>query len=76
MRNSAQHEILNAHRYNKYPLFQVKNAIILLIDVKMPINVGILTFMTRKKFHAQLTSMNVVKTSNFDRLFNDDRCFL
>ena len=40
MLNSFEHEILNAHKYIQ----------ILLINVKMPIVVGILTFISRKKF--------------------------
>ena len=53
MFNSVEHEILNAHKYRKK-----KSAFYLnlecffspFINVKMPTIVGILTFMSRKKF--------------------------
>ena len=52
--NSAEHEILTAHNYWKYPksmensgLGHRSQSFILLINVKMPTIVGILTFMSR-----------------------------
>ena len=62
MLNSAEHELLNGHKYKKYQEIQLfsdsdkpRMLFFLLINVKMPtIVVGILTFMNRKKFHAQL----------------------
>ena len=55
--NSAEHEILNAHKYknNKtFTFYTVSDKPImlffLLITVKMPTIVGILTFMSRKIF--------------------------
>ena len=57
MLNSAEHEILNAHKYKKYQEIELftgsDKPIVLfswLINVKMPTIVGILTFMSRKKF--------------------------
>ena len=54
MLNSAEHEILNSHNYKnikKFSFFQaVDNAIFLLINVKMPTIVGILTFMSGENF--------------------------
>ena len=54
---SAEHEILSAHRYKKYQEIQLFSGsgkpvmqFFLLINVKMPITVGILTFMSRKNF--------------------------
>ena len=66
MLNSAEHENLNDHKYkniNKFSNFQAQMSlecyfhayIFMLINVKMPTVVGILTFMSRKKFHAQLS---------------------
>ena len=55
MLNSAEHEILNAHKYKKYQEIQVfagsdkpRMLYFLLVHVKMPTIVGILTFMSRK----------------------------
>ena len=56
MLKSAEHEILNAHEYtnikNQFFLGSDKPIILffLLINVKMPTIVGVLTFMSRKKF--------------------------
>ena len=57
MLNSAAHEILNAHKYKKYQEIQhfsgpglPRMLFSLLINVKMPTIVGILTFMSRKNF--------------------------
>ena len=57
MLNSAEREILNAHKYKytkKFSFFQAqikpRMLFFLLINVKMPIIVGILTFMSRKYF--------------------------
>ena len=61
MLNSAEHEILNAHKYKrimKFGLFRLRqaypNAIFPLINVKMPTIVGIITFMSRKNFMLSL----------------------
>ena len=55
MLNSDEHEILNAYKYKKYQeiwLFlssdKPRVLFFLLLNVKMPIIVGILTFMSRK----------------------------
>ena len=57
MLNSVEHEILNAHKYKKYQEIQLfldsdkpRMLFFLLINVKMPTIIGILTFMDRKKF--------------------------
>ena len=57
MLNSAEHEILNAHKsenIKKLSIFlgsdKPRMLFFLLINVKMPTVVGILTFMSRKKF--------------------------
>ena len=57
MLNSVEHEILNAHKYKnikKFSFFSDSDKPImlffLLINVKMPTIVGILTFMSRKNF--------------------------
>ena len=57
MLNSAEHEILNAHKYkniNKLSIFsgsdKPRMLFSLLIKVEMPTIVGISTFMSRKKF--------------------------
>ena len=57
MLNSAEHEISNAHKYKKNQEIQafsrsgkLKMLFFLLINVKMPTFVGILTFMSRKNF--------------------------
>ena len=57
MLNIDEHVILNAHKYKKYQenrhfLDSDKHRMLffLLINVKMPTTVGILTFMSRKKF--------------------------
>ena len=57
MLNSVEHEILNAHKYKKYIQNQRFSGVekprmvfFLLINVKMPTIVGILTFISRKNF--------------------------
>ena len=57
MLNSAEHEILNAHNYKKYQEIQLfsgsdkpRMLFVMLINVKMPTIVGILTFVSRKNF--------------------------
>ena len=57
MRNSAEHEVLNAHKYKsikKFSLFLAQISqecyISLRINVKVTTIVGILTFMGRKNF--------------------------
>ena len=57
MLNSAEHEILNAHKYkniNKFINFsgsdKLRMLLFLLIKVEMPTIVGILTCTSRKKF--------------------------
>ena len=57
MLNSVEHEILNAHKYKKYQEIWFilgsdihKMLFFPLTYVKMPTIVGILTFMSRKKF--------------------------
>ena len=57
MINSAEHEILNAHKYKNFKKSNIflgsdKHRMLFfpLINVKMPTIVGILTFMSRKKF--------------------------
>ena len=53
MLNSTEHEILNAHKYKiRLSLGPVKHRMLFfpLIYVTMPTIVGILTFMSRKKF--------------------------
>ena len=59
MLNSVKHEILNAHKYKNIKKFgvilgsdQPRMLFLPLISVKMPTIVGILTFMSRKKFMA------------------------
>ena len=58
MLNSVEHEILNAHKYEnikKFSFLQTNRMLFfLLIDVKMPTIVGILTFMSRKTFMLNL----------------------
>ena len=64
MLNSAEHEILNAHEYMykniKKAIFssldKPRTLFFLLIYVKMPTFVGILTFMSRKKIICFITS--------------------
>ena len=55
--NSVEHEILNAHKYKNIKEIQLfpdsdkpRMLFFLLINVKMPTIVGILTFMSRKNF--------------------------
>ena len=55
--NSVEHEILNAHKYKNIKKFvfflgsdKSRMLFFPLINVKMPTVVGILTFMSRKKF--------------------------
>ena len=61
MLKSVEHEILNAHKYKniKFGLFlgsgKPRMLFFPLKDVKMPPIVGILTFMSRKNFHVQLS---------------------
>ena len=62
MLNSAEHEILNAHKYKKMKKnqhfsgsYKPRMLLFLLINVKMPTVVGILTFMSKKKNHAHLS---------------------
>ena len=57
MLNSVEHEILNAHKYKKIASNSAilgsdkpRMLFFLLIHVKMPTIVGILTFMSRKDF--------------------------
>ena len=57
MLSSAKHEILNAHKYEKCKKIQhflgsdkPRMLFFLLINVKMPTIVGILTFMSRENF--------------------------
>ena len=59
MLSSAEHEILNAHKYKNIKKFGIFLAqvslecyfsLLMLINVKMPTIVGILTFMSRKNF--------------------------
>ena len=54
MLNSVKHEILNTHKYHEIQLFsdsdKPRMLFCLLINVKMPTIVGILTFMSRKIF--------------------------
>ena len=69
MLNSDDHGILNAHNYKKYMEIQLffsgsdkpEVPFFLLLNVKMPTIVGILTFMSifniyeQEQFHAQLS---------------------
>ena len=57
MRNSVEHDILNAHKYKNIKKFSFfsdsdkpRMLFFLLINVKMPTTVGILTFISRKNF--------------------------
>ena len=57
MLNLVEHEILNAHKYKKYQeirlllgLAKPRMLFFLLMNVKMPTIVGILTFMSWKNF--------------------------
>ena len=56
MLNSVELEVLNAHKYKNYRklayfLAQISiEGYFLLLNVKMPTNVGILKFMSRKNF--------------------------
>ena len=57
MLNSAEHGILNAHKFKNIKKFSIflgsdkpRIHFFLLINVKMPTIVGILTFMSRKNF--------------------------
>ena len=54
---SAEHEILNAHKYKYIKKFSIflgsdkpRMLFFMLINVKMPTIVGILTFMSKKNF--------------------------
>ena len=62
MLNSVEHEILNTHKCKKNQEIRLflssdrpRMQFFPLINVKMLTIVGILTFMSRKKFHAQLS---------------------
>ena len=55
--NSVEHEILNAHKYKNFKNFsffsdldKLRMPFFLLINVKMPTIVGILTLMSRRNF--------------------------
>ena len=57
MLDSVAHEIVNAHKYEKYQEIQhfsgsdkLRMLFFLLINFKMPTTVGILTFINRKYF--------------------------
>ena len=57
MLNLAEHEILNARKYKNIKKFSIfsgsdkpRMLLFLLINVKMPTTVGILTFMSGKNF--------------------------
>ena len=60
MLNSAEHEFLNAHKYKniryKFSFFsgsdQTRMLFFLLLNVKMPTIIGILTLMNWKQIHA------------------------
>ena len=60
MLNSVEHEILNAHKYKNIRKFRDKprKLFFLLINVKMPNIVGILTLISRKIF--ELSMKNVL----------------
>ena len=58
--NSTEHEILTAskklkYRQTKFLALSLSGVFIMLINVKMPTVVGILTFTSRIKFRAQLS---------------------
>ena len=58
MLSSFENEILNAHKYKnvkKFSFFRPLMLFFLLINVEMPTITGILTSMSRKKFHGQLS---------------------
>ena len=62
MLNSAEHEILNAHKYKKYQEInhfsgsaKPRMLFSLFMKVETLTNVGISTFISRKKNHAQLS---------------------
>ena len=62
MLNSAENEICSAYKKIKYQQFKLSSSIaelsmkfFQLINIKMPTIVGILIFISRKKFHAQLS---------------------
>ena len=61
MLNSGENEILNAYKYKNIKKFSFlgldtpRMLFFLLINVKMPKIVGILTLMSRKKVYAQLS---------------------
>ena len=61
MLNSVEHEILNPHKYKNIKKFsflgsdEPRMLFFLLINVKMPTTVGILTFYEQEKIHAQLS---------------------
>ena len=68
MLHSAEHEILKAHKYkNIKDFFSCSDKPIILfflvIDVKMPTTVGILTLMSRKKSCSAEMSMKIFITS-------------
>ena len=62
MLNSAEHKILNAHKYKNNKKFSISSGsfkptmlFFLLINVKMPTIVGILNIYEQEKFHSQLS---------------------
>ena len=62
MLNLAEHNIIHAYRYKKVARNSAfsgsdmhRMLFFLLTNVKMPTTVGILTFMSKKKIHAQLS---------------------
>ena len=70
MLNSAEHEILNANKYINIMIFcccffQAQKSLecyfVLLINVKMPTVVGILTFTSKKNFTACSAELSVKK---------------
>ena len=67
MLNSAEHEILNAYKYENIKKFSIfsgseksRMLLFLLINVKMPTVVGILTFMSRKISSSAELSMKII----------------
>ena len=66
MLNSAEHEILNAHKYKTisgnlafFGSYKPRMLFFLLLNVKMPTIVGILTFMSRKIFISCSTDWSI-----------------
>ena len=64
MLNSIEHKILIAHKYENQEIQHFSGSdkprmlFFLFMNVKMPTIVGILTFMGRIKFHAQLSQLS------------------